>query len=296
MTKAFVAKAVLITLIALFVSIGVLNAFPLDRDAMGLKGMVKHRILIDPEGNRTHHYFDEAGLLIRFWFEGFPDYKNKGESYAIQRVTDGQGRLVKVYATADKGKQKLLLEYVYQGDVLLKSYEYPKVLYGKAYYGPAKIETIYDAQKRPVLEVESDADGERSGEIVYEYDAAGRISYKESMILGYDFESIVATTYTYDAKGRISKESFDSSESSIERVYTYDANGRLSMRKEIDVLYNEVVNEEKYKYDSKGRLLEVTSKGAWGSGVSESYSYDMSGNVIMEFKDPSECCYEYEYY
>ncbi len=294
MIKAYMAKLVLLALLLIGISLELYARIPLDRESMELKGEVKHLTEVDPEGNKTHYYFDREGRLTRYWFEGNVYYRNTGIGCSILREYDGSGLLLKVKVKPDNSKERLLLECSYSNGILSQEVWYNEAIGTSANYGANITKTHYDSLGMAILVEEWDS-SRLTSKLACTYDTEGRKVYQESVIYDEDIFS-VSTSYIYDTKGRLTTEQIEGSESSLEFQYAYNTENRLQSKQEVDSLTGEVVNKWLYQYNSAGLLQDVTVFASWGEATDQAYSYDKVGNVVSEFHDPSESSFSYEYY
>jgi len=295
MIKSISTKSLLLVLMLIY-ALGLLNAgMPLDRISMGLKGPVKHRVSIDPEGNKTHHYFDRDGNLSRYWFEGNAYYGNQKQPLDIQRVEDEQGRLTKVYARPSQGSPMLVLEQFYLRDLILSGMVEYNVL-DNLETSIHHLLSSCDSLGRPALLEEYSADGYLEGSIEHSYNEVGQVA-ESIFITGVPPEGfITSVSYTYDADGRLVGELVMSSDWCMKFVYEYNATGLLHRKVELDESDGSRITYQLHQYDAQQRLIEVTAFIDGNEWTESLCAYDDWGNLISEYRDPSEVVYEYDYY
>lgn len=143
-------------------------------------------------------------------------------------------------------------------------------------------------------------DGELDGEVTYEYDANGNLTY-QSETKATSLGNAMAKKCEYDEDGNLVKETLLESDGNVNRVYTYeyDENGKQILQHEFNAAGEETLSYElcewKYEYDQEGRVIEEWKEGTEHGGKHEhyKYEYDEYGNVCKKKDLTLHTTYEY---
>lgn len=144
-------------------------------------------------------------------------------------------------------------------------------------------------------------DGEKQGEILFEYDEKGnQISQSEGKA-GSGATSL-AKQYEYDDAGNRIKEIWFGLDGAQNRSYTYayDEDGKEIERRTFNASGEELTDERmqsqwRYEYDEEGRITEEWKEGLDAGHTREhyQYEYDEYGNVCKKKDLTQKITYEY---
>lgn len=229
----------------------------------------------DGSGSGTQEFeYDEYGNRISMWPLG-----DSGERTARHTAYsyDGMGNLLSSVSVDAEGNPSYRYEYTYDenGNMLSELYFDEEGAVGAEtyftydaegwviretetayYYDPARTyqyEFVYSADYSACT-ISSSANGDASGHSQETYDAAGRVTRKESYAQDGSWRSTI--TYAYDAAGKIAVEEHYSSnelQADYDVIYTYDENGCL-ISKDVDYYYGYIME---YVYEPFEILVPV---------------------------------------
>lgn len=143
-------------------------------------------------------------------------------------------------------------------------------------------------------------DGELDGEVTYEYDTNGNLTY-QSETKASSLGNAMAKKCEYDEDGNLVKETLLESEGNVNRIYTYeyDEDGKQILKHELNAAGEEIASSEpcewKYEYDEKGRVIEEWKEGTEHGGKFEhyKYEYDEHGKLYKKEDLIRHTIYEY---
>ena len=213
---------------------------------------------------------------------------------------DAQGRLIDyTYLEKDPSSDEMIPRHF--------TYRYGTDADGRTYgekidadTGLAILRITFDAQDRPLREDHLDKKGNVTDWARYTYDAAGRITAREtnsaeSYTWRYDDagrligqtrttpsgETDSTVRYAYDAGGHFLGAYYGES-TTPRTTFTYDAQGRLAS-------WSREGASCQYTYNEKGQLLRMTaSSGTWNE-----FTYDAEGKMVSVRSDYAETTYRY---
>lgn len=243
------------------------------------------------ESTLTTYTYDSEGVLSESLYEDNstalyinPETGEIGEDSSLGEPWNEPEQSTRTKWTySDDGKQLKGETYSLEGE-LLKSettyyaedarYAYDTVL------GTPDCIGLTESAANPLSRELFDADGEKTGEVTFTYDAQGNLTSQVFTEGGYTY----TTNYTYDDKGNQTSWSFNAddpeeefSAHSGEAKWAYDSDGLPISQSEYQEGSDIPTNTFFYTYDSKGRQKTSTQ-------VIAMESYDENGEPTGEFE------------
>lgn len=243
------------------------------------------------ESTLTTYTYDSEGVLSESSYEDNstalyinPETGEIGEDSSLGEPWNEPEQSTRTKWTySDNGKQLKGETYSLEGE-LLKSettyyaedarYAYDTVL------GTPDCIGLTESAANPLSRELFDADGEKTGEVTFTYDAQGNLTSQVFTEGGYTY----TTNYTYDDKGNQTSWSFNTddpeeefSAHSGETKWAYDSDGLPISQSEYQEGSDIPTNTFFYTYDSKGRQKTSTQ-------VIAMESYDENGEPTGEFE------------
>lgn len=243
------------------------------------------------ESTLTTYTYDSEGVLSESLYEDNstalyinPETGEIGEDSSLGEPWNEPEQSTRTKWTySDDGKQLKGETYSLEGE-LLKSettyyaedarYAYDTVL------GTPDCIGLTESAANPLSRELFDADGEKTGEVTFTYDAQGNLTSQVFTEGGYTY----TTNYTYDDKGNQTSWSFNTddpeeefSAHSGETKWAYDSDGLPISQSEYQEGSDIPTNTFFYTYDSKGRQKTSTQ-------VIAMESYDENGEPTGEFE------------
>lgn len=243
------------------------------------------------ESTLTTYTYDSEGVLSESSYEDNstalyinPETGEIGEDSSLGEPWNEPEQSTRTKWTySDDGKQLKGETYSLEGE-LLKSettyyaedarYAYDTVL------GTPDCIGLTESAANPLSRELFDADGEKTGEVTFTYDAQGNLTSQVFTEGGYTY----TTNYTYDDKGNQTSWSFNTddpeeefSAHSGETKWAYDSGGLPISQSEYQEGSDIPTNTFFYTYDSKGRQKTSTQ-------VIAMESYDENGEPTGEFE------------
>lgn len=218
---------------------------------------------------RTDYVLDTEGGVISYEYDcagNITGRTDPGGSMTVYRY-DENYQMIKetVYPSEKEGAAaSSTTDYTYTKEGLLKN-----VTDGES---GTVVKNTYDKTGNKTKEVETDKNGKKLSEVHYEYDKAGNVIKQTQVNVSPEQggpESLV-TQYCYYPNGKLD---YVIDTAGKKTTYSYDKSWR------VQTVISDTEPAITYQYDPAGRVLSRTVGSNRDELVTESYTYDIYGNV-----------------
>jgi RHS repeat-associated protein len=231
-----------------------------QRDANG------HLTLVDDENFPVRYRYDQAGQLVELEYPAINRtlrWRYDPRSGQLAEFEDSEGRRIQYEYSADRLTALRLtdgstFEFEYDAKQRLHQLRYPNGVEGTWTFRPDDLLASVVYRNPDGLPIEGQW---------YSYDAAGRVTHRDTLHGG--------TKYEYDADGRLLAET-DAAGNSIR--YAYDLAGNRLRR-------TAAGSATEYETDAAEQLVSVGNT---------KYEYDANGSLVLRVQDGRETHYEWD--